>query len=372
MNNKMNPEMEHPGIYIRKELEERGWSQVDLAYILNCHVQAINMIISGKRGISANMARALGVTFGVSAELFINLQRMYDLSRAGDPDNGIAKRAQFFQHSYPLREMINRGWIEDADPVLLEAQMCRFFEVSKIEEIPQFSHTAKRMHYNNIPTSQLAWLFRVRQIAKSVEVPFYSEKKLKNALSKLKRLMSEPEEVRHVPRIMMECGIRYIVVEILPSSKIDGVCCWLNQKSPVIGMAVRFDRIDNFWFVLRHEIEHVLKKHGQTKEIIDIDIQKKSSEMPEEEKIANKAATNFCVPMEKLNSFMERKHQYISKHDLLGFSANIGVHPGIVVGQLHFKTDDYTKFNNFIVKIREHLLRGALTDGWGNVAPLNL
>ena len=76
----MNNKMEHPGVYIRKELEERGWSQVDLACILNCHAQTVNMIISGKRGIGANMARALGVAFGVSAELFINLQRMYDLS----------------------------------------------------------------------------------------------------------------------------------------------------------------------------------------------------------------------------------------------------------------------------------------------------
>ena len=47
--------------------------------------------------------------------------------------------------------------------------------------------------------------------------------------------------------------------EALPSSKIDGVCLWLDQHSPVIGMSLRFDRIDNFWFVLGHEIEHALK-----------------------------------------------------------------------------------------------------------------
>jgi len=82
MNKTMNAEMEHPGVYIREELEERGWSQVDLAYILKCPVQSINLIISGRRGISTDMARALGVAFDVSAELLINLQRMYDLSRS--------------------------------------------------------------------------------------------------------------------------------------------------------------------------------------------------------------------------------------------------------------------------------------------------
>lgn len=249
----MNYNIEHPGVFLREELEERGWLQSDLAYILGCSVQSINMIISGKKGISVDMARSLGKAFDVPAEFFLNLQKMYDLSRADEPDEGIEKKARFYQGSYPIREMFKRGWLEDTEPDLLEAQMLRFFEVNHLNEIPHLPHHAKKTYYDDIPTSQLAWLFRVKQIAKSIEVPTYSKNKLKDALLNLKDLMIEPEEIRHVPRILMEAGVRFIIVETLPNAKIDGVCFWLNNKSPVIGISIRFDRIDNFWFVLRHE-----------------------------------------------------------------------------------------------------------------------
>jgi PAS domain S-box-containing protein len=58
---------------------------------------------------------------------------------------------------------------------------------------------------------------------------------------------------------------------VFPDAKIDGVCLWLGN-SPVIGMSLQYDRIDHFWFVLRHEGEHVLQKHGQDDPIIDIDV----------------------------------------------------------------------------------------------------
>ena len=64
-------------------------------------------------------------------------------------------------------------------------------------------------------------------------------------------------------RILMECGIRFILVEKLPNADIDGVCFWLDEHSPVIGMTTRRDKIDNFWFVLRHECEHVLRGDGR-------------------------------------------------------------------------------------------------------------
>ena len=63
-----------------------------------------------------------------------------------------------------------------------------------------------------------------------------------------------------------------MVVEALPGSKIDGACFWLDPTTPVIAMSLRFDRIDNFWFVLRHELEHVLQRHGQSAPVLDIEL----------------------------------------------------------------------------------------------------
>src|SRR5712691_5999633 len=173
----------HPGVYIKEEMEERGWSQRDLAFILGGSEQAINPILNGKRGISPEMAKALGEAFDVPAEFFANLQQAYGLAHARRPDPSVAARRQM-QTAYPIREMIKRGWIEQTDAAMLATQLMRFFEVPDQNAIPYFAHAAKKSSYEEreIPPSQLAWLYRVRQIAKSISVPKYSEKALRQAI----------------------------------------------------------------------------------------------------------------------------------------------------------------------------------------------
>ena len=108
----------------------------------------------------------------------------------------------------------------------------------------------------------------------------------------------EPEEIRHVPPLLLECGVRLVIVEPIPNSKFDGVCLWINKgKSPVIGLTLKWDYIDRFWFNLRHEIEHVLRGDGKTKVIIDDSDTGADYDDPVE-RAANIAAANFCVPQD--------------------------------------------------------------------------
>ncbi|MDA0740146.1 MAG: HigA family addiction module antitoxin [Nitrospirae bacterium] len=363
-----------PGYFIREELEAREWTQRDLAYVLGITEQAVNMIISGKRGISADMARALGDAFDVPPEFFANLQKAYDLSQARDPDPSVARKAKL-QSKYPVREMIKRGWLVDANAALLETQMSMFFEVSNTEEIPHFAHAAKKTHYTHATPAQVAWLFRVRQIAKEIPVPNYSEKTLRGSLPQFHQFMIDPEETRYVPNILSECGVRFVVVEALPGSKIDGVCFWLG-KSPVIGMSIQRDRIDNFWFVLRHEIEHILHKHGKDSEIIDADIEGDqtglSSARAEEERVANLAASEFCVPVSQMDDFIKRKSPFFSERDVVGFARRLQIHPGIVAGQLRKRLDRWDLFSRMLVKVRHNVTSGAMVDGWGHNFPVSV
>ncbi len=169
----------------------------------------------------------------------------------------------------------------------------------------------------------------------------------------------------------MECGVRYIIVEGLPSGKIDGVCFWLDPHSPVIGMSLRLDRIDNFWFVLRHEIEHVLRGHGKRDAIIDIDIYQ-SDPANEEEHIANQSALVFTIPEGEVRSFIARKQPFLSERDILGFARRVQVHPGIVVGQVQKQTGRFDLLRRHLVKVRQFATSGAMVDGWGQVAPVSL
>jgi HTH-type transcriptional regulator/antitoxin HigA len=366
----------HPGIYLKEEMDARGWIQRDLAFVLGIPEQAINVILAGKRGISPDMARALGDAFDVPAEFFANLQKAYDLSKASAPSPDVAVRARI-QGQYPIREMIKRGWIEDGDAALLSAQIIRFFEVDGVDEIPYLAHAAKKSDYElrEIHPMQLAWLFRVKQIAKSITVTKYSERALRDSLLRLKTLLVSPEDAREVPRILMECGVRFALVEKLPQANIDGVCFWLNSDSPVIGLSARFDRIDNFWFVLRHEIEHVLRKDGQDKEIVDVlegEAASTNQSLPLEEREANAAAADFCAPSDRLDSFIARKRPFFSERDVLALSKILNRHPGLIVGQMQHKLNRHDYLKRYQVKIRSLLLPGAIVDGWGQSVPISI
>lgn len=363
-------EVPAPGYFIQEELDARGWAQRDLAFVLGIKEQELNRLIKGRMGISSEMAKALAKAFNVDADFFANLQNTYDLAHADDPDPAIEKRARL-QSVYPIREMIKRQWLRDDN---LEIQMARFFKVSSADEIPYLAHAAKKTNSEGGPSPvQMAWLCRVRQIAEAIPARSYSERGLRDALKKMRNLLSEPEEVRHVPRILMESGVKFVIVEGLPGAKIDGVCFWEDNR-PVVGMSLRFDRIDNFWFVLAHELEHVLRRHGQDQAIIDSEVFETSGDalISEQERVANEAAAEFCVPRKEMKSFIARKDPFFSERDVIGFARRLQVHPGLVVGQIQAHTKKWDFLRKHLVKFRHLLLSGSMVDGWGQVAPVSL
>jgi HTH-type transcriptional regulator / antitoxin HigA len=376
----MAEEFTTPGQLIAALLEERGWSQRTLALVLEKDESTINKIVSGKGSVTTETALALEDVFGVDADRFLELQRKYDLAIARlstKPDKGRATRAALFG-DLPVAEMIKRGWISPEDPqdlVEVGKALTRFFQANSPEEIEILPHAAKKTKVNTATTpAQLAWLYRVKAIAEELLVPKYSPSALKAALPKLHALTVAPEETRKVPRILAECGVRFVIVQSLPSAKIDGVCFWLDDHSPVVGLSMRHDRIDNFWFVLRHELEHVLQGHGRLEMILDTELEGEragtGADVPEEERIANTAAQDFCVPRTQMDNFVIRKAPFFSERDLHGFARILGVHAGLVAGQLQHRTGRYDRFRQHLVKVRENIRTGAAVDGWGDVYPV--
>lgn len=366
-----------PGTFIKEELDARGWSQRDLAYVLGKKEQELSPILSGRRAITPDMARLLGDAFDVPADFFANLQKQFDLHNAKAPDPAIKLRGQL-QAAFPVREMVNRGWLNDNDPSLLELQFERFFEVANLNEVPKVSFlgAAKKTRYEDDLPGHVAWLYRVRQLAREIQVEPYSREKLTNAVSRLRSLVIEPQEVKRTPFILAECGVRFVIVEALPNAKIDGVCTWLSDSEPVIGMSTFYDRLDNFWFVLRHEIEHVLNGDGKEEEFFDnLDSEAADPHNPSlrvEERRANLAAADFCVSAPKMDSFFQRKNPYFYEKDVLTFAGLMGVHPALVVGQLQHRMKRYNYLRKYQVPVRQHIIAAALSDGWGTVAVANL
>lgn len=368
MNARVPAEVFPPGEFLREELEAREWNQQELADILDRPPRLISELIAGKRTITPETAKGLADAFGTSPDYWMNLESQYQLSKVKLPNDNVARKARLYD-KFPVREMLRRGWIRASENIdVLEQRFCAFFSIEDMSAEPELCHSAKKTYATlDVTPLQLAWLFRVKSMANQQMVPAYSRATLLAAVDKLRALVLSPEEVRHVPRILAEAGVRFVLVEPMVGSKMDGACFWLGDDKPVIGMTLRFDRIDNFWFVLRHEIEHVLREDGKASRqaVIDTDLGEDRAELPECERLANAAGAEFCVPSAELENFIARVQPYFSEEKVLRFAHRINVHPGLVVGQLQRKLDRHNFLRKYQVKVRALVLPSADADGWG-------
>ncbi|MDP1773028.1 MAG: hypothetical protein Q8L15_12150 [Methylobacter sp.] len=373
----MKNEFKSPGQLITHLVEQRGWSKRVLSTVLDMSETVVNKMTTDVRPISATDAILLEDVFGVPASTFLDLQSRYDLAKArikSAPDPRRSERALLFS-ALPIASMVKRGWIDVQDIKdykTIESELSKFFKVESTSEIPVLPHAAKKTNVaSNTTSEQLAWLYRVKQIAVEMIVPPASKNSIENAIESLIPLRISEAAIRKVPEILAKAGVRFVIVESLPSAKIDGVCFWLADNAPVIALTLRFNRIDNFWFVLRHELEHALLGHGKSIIQIDAELEKDNSlyqNIAEEEKLANEAASNFCAPSKKIDSFIARKSPFFSERDLLGFANIHQIHPGLVVGQLHRRTGRYELFRKHLISISSYITPASVVDGWGTVA----
>lgn len=357
-----------PGEFLRDELEERGWTQEEFARVIGRPPRLISEVISGKRGITPETAIRFSAALGTSAQFWMNLEtayRLFELSHADPAPPHITREAKL-REAFPVRELMKRGWVEDSEDVeVLESRVLRFYGVSSVEDARPFAYAARRT--GERPAIQEAWLHRVKHVAGCVVVPEYSENKLREALPRLHALMTAPEEARHASQELAECGVKVVVVEPMPASRIDGVCFWLDG-GPVIGLSLRIDRIDNFWFVLRHEIEHVLQGDGKTTPILDVDLCDGSSgeDLDEVERRADAAAAEFCVPQAELDGFIARVGSTVPEDRVILFARRLGVHPGVVVGQLQWRLQRFNVLRKHLAKVRHVVIASTMTDGFGS------
>lgn len=69
----------HPGEILADELQELNISAAELARNLKVPTNQITEIINGERSITADTALRLGRWFGTGPELWLNLQKSFDL-----------------------------------------------------------------------------------------------------------------------------------------------------------------------------------------------------------------------------------------------------------------------------------------------------
>ncbi len=209
------------------------------------------------------------------------------------------------------------------------------------------------------PQAIACWLRKLEIEAENMDVGEYDAERLKNDLPELVKLSAQSDGPEHVPDWLRARGVRLIFVKHLPKTYLDGAAMLADDGNPIIGITLRMNRLDNFWFTLFHEIGHVLLHQKQLEEgaIVDEDIDKRDGEVAIEDE-ANRFAENAWVLPEKWREFKQRSGKHISKKDIAIFAKEISVTPALVAGRIQHELGRHTHFKEFLEEgtIRERLV----------------
>lgn len=378
MTNHMPAEIFAPGEFIREEIEARGWTQETLAEVLGKSARLVNEILTARRSITPETASALAEAFGTSAELWLNLESAYQLSKISGDGGTVARRSKLYSKA-PVNDMVKRRWIERSDDIdVLEQRVADFFGLETIEEtIEPLPHAARKSApYESVHPAVCAWLTMARWLAMRVSAVPFNEARLKKALIALRALMGSGLETRSVSAVLAKAGIRLVIVEQLPQSKVDGAAFWLDRggKQPVVALSLRYDRVDCFWFTLMHELMHIAHGDGLLGKAefagYDIDLvghgARTSAAPAGIEQERNQQAAAYILPPRELDGFLAREGPRFSKRQIVEFATAQGLHPGLVVGQLHYRGAlSWAQHRVLLERIRQHVTASAMTDGWG-------
>jgi HTH-type transcriptional regulator/antitoxin HigA len=373
-NNLFGTSAKHPGRILKEKLDERGWTQEELAVVTGRHRGSISNIVAGKTGISADMAMTLAAVFGNEPTDWLKWDALYELSRIEDDSEAIKRMADLYA-ALPIRDMQKRGWIKEVSRLPeLEKELEKFIGGPVKDGITFPVATRRTVTLSKLNAAEKAWVFRARQMAAVLPVAPFDAKRLPTLEKRLRQLAAFPKEIAKLPQLLATFGIRFVVVELLPNAKIDGAAFWIDGE-PVIAVSVRHDRIDNFWFTVMHEFSHV--KHNDAYSVDDLtgnDPDVTISVLLAEddaEKRANDEAADILVPKVEMDSFVNRLSPLYPEHRVVQFAIRVKMHPGIVVGQLQRRSElGWTAHRHFLVKVRSIITQTALTDGWGqSMAP---
>ncbi len=368
MNENTPAEVFPPGDRLKEELEARGWTQADLADILGRPQRLVSEIITAKRAITPETAKGLGEALGTDAEFWMNLESQYQLSQTQGSYELISRRAKVYGQ-FPVREMQKRGWLSEAPSLdALEQHLKAYFNVPSLDRDVVIPHAAKKTSYDKPTVLQAAWLMRARQLAPKVSVQKYAPANLTVLYQELRQCVQRREDAAKVPALTARAGIRFLIIEPLPGSKIDASCFWFDGQ-PLIVLTLRYDKHDIFWHALFHELDHIAHDEGKAEPVVDSNLMADCSHGLRTEKRANQSAASTLVSRDEMERFIARVKPFYSESAILSFAAQLQVHPGIVVGQLqHRQLVPWSAFSKLKAKIRDVITQTAVTDGFGRLS----
>jgi HTH-type transcriptional regulator/antitoxin HigA len=323
-------------------MAEQGLKQKDLVPFIGSKGK-VSEVLSGTRPLSIRMIRALSDGLGIPAKVLV----------AEPKDSAPADELDFSR--FPFREMAKRGWLDvgpNETTKDLIASVENFFKEVCGHQVG-YACFRRSMHIGGDVSTNFyglnAWLARVlvasRESTKFQRLEYQRPSDVPGYLRSLAQLSWSETGPLLAVEYLAKSGIAVVIEPHLSKTHLDGAALLDRDGTPVIGMSLRYDRLDNFWFTLLHEAAHVLC-HLESDQEAFVDNTQEDPDGERKEIEANRLAQEALIP----RSVWSRSHAYRrpSKETVLELAEELRIHPAIVAGRVRRETGNYKKFTNLI------------------------
>ncbi len=328
---------------IKFRMEQAGLKPTDLEQYIGSRGR-VSEVLSGKRQLTLEMVRALEAGLGIPAKVLIQ-----------KPDQNTEEGYQHWDTQL-VRAMESYGYFgnkslkKQSKGELLKQFFASLGSNMQPAALFRKDKTSYRISSRTHKNALNAWMVRVLEKAKKIKVSVtYKPGMIDLAFMRnLMKLSIKENGPLLAHEHLKKVGIKLVIERHLPKTYLDGATILTEKNNPVIGITVRYDRLDNFWFTLMHELAHVARHYGQ-----DIDIfydekllEKDAVEINTKEHEADEWAEESILP----NSKWEISNAKITPTPMAAQSLadELGIHVVVVAGIIRYKHQNFYYLNKII------------------------
>jgi HTH-type transcriptional regulator/antitoxin HigA len=242
-----------------------------------------------------------------------------------------------------VREIVKRGWVEGGKVTAKNAsefveQLLHKVGVSE----PRPAYLRSSIHagiagHVNLYAIKL-WIAEVLIRSREQDV--------KRGLFKRENFRAETlGELARLVEYLSKLGIAVVWEPHLPGTRLDGAAVLDRDGTPVIGLTLRHDRLDNFWFTLLHECVHIMR-HLHTPGETFVDDTERPFDTDEKEIEANRLARDSLIPQEAWRH--SDANRLKTPEAINALATDLKIHPAIVAGRIRREAGNYKLFSSMV------------------------
>lgn len=254
-----------PGQIIKRNLDALNWTNKDLAEIIGMSEKSISQMMNNKQSITVETAILLSKAFKTSPEFWLNLEQNYRLrsKKESQKEKETEIKAEIRKYM-PVLEMKKKKWIDCGKTA--ESQVKAYndfwgqrntdFSVYQHNKLPFCARQSKNDE-NFTTYYSITWFQKAKCEARKIKAVPYSKEKLQILAGKISEYTLLSDGVNLFINELYRCGVKFFILSHLSKTFLDGAS-FFDNKNPVIVYTSRYNRVDNFWWTIAHEIAHIL------------------------------------------------------------------------------------------------------------------